>query len=428
MKRILFLLMALMFAITAQSQGEITIGSGTGTTFYVPMYCNYNYSYSQTIYNSSEIIGGTISQIAYYMTSTDARTEDIVIYAGNTTKASFSSSSDYEAIANLTQVFSGLITFNVGWNYITFATPFQYNGVDNLIIAVDKNTGTYSNRSWQSHTSSFVSCLYYYQDNTNIDPTAPDASNKGFGSSRPNTKFVITPNDPGFCFAPSNLAYSNVLTNQATITWDANVNVASYLVEYKTSSQDWADATLFPGISGSTHVITNLNANTQYNIRVTPECTSALSSIISLRTACETITQFPWIEGFEDAFNTVAVAPGNKPAPFCWYIIDSLNTSSYFWKTTTTANSGTNAVYMYGYSTASTSTTATYQNNDWLISPIISLTGGERLNFWAKKSSSSYYPDLLVYAMDVSQSDLNQTASNANFVLVGSIDTLLLTT
>ncbi|MFA6807273.1 MAG: hypothetical protein WCR29_07635 [Bacteroidales bacterium] len=142
MKRILFLLMALMFAITAQSQGEITIGSGTGTTFYVPMYCNYNYSYSQTIYNSSEIIGGTISQIAYYMTSTDARTEDIVIYAGNTTKASFSSSSDYEAIANLTQVFSGLITFNVGWNYITFATPFQYNGVDNLIIAVDKNTGT----------------------------------------------------------------------------------------------------------------------------------------------------------------------------------------------------------------------------------------------------------------------------------------------
>ena len=428
MKRLLFLMIAtIMFAIQGWSQGEITIGSGTSTTSYVPMHCNYDYSYTQTIYSSSEIMGGTISQIAYYMTSTSARTEDIVIYAGNTTKTAFVSNTDFEALANLTQVFSGSVTFNHGWNYITLTTPFLYNGIDNLLIAIDKNTGNYASRSWQSHTSSFASCLYYYQDDNDIDPSAPAASNKGFSSSRPNTRFVITPTDPGFCFAPSNLAYSNVLPNQATITWDANIDVASYLIEYKTSSQEWSDATLIPGISGNTHVITNLNANTQYNIRVTPECTSALSSIISLRTACETITQFPWIEDFENDFNTVAVAPGNKPAPYCWFVIDSLNTSSYYWQRSTSSNNGNGAAYMYGF-TSATTTSSSYNNNDWLISPIITLTGNERLNFWSKKSSSSYYPDLLVYAMDVSAGDLDATASNSNFVLIGQIDSTLLST
>jgi hypothetical protein len=80
---------------------------------------------------------------------------------------------------------------------------------------------------------------------------------------------------------------------------------------------------------------------------------------------------------------------------------------------------------MNGYGSATT-TTATYQNNEWLISPIISLTGNERLNFWSKKSSSSYKPDLLIYAMDVSQGDLNPTASNANFIYIGEVDTNLL--
>ena len=419
--------MAIIFAIGGFSQGEITIGNGTATTAYVPMHCNYDYSYTQTIYTSSEIVGGTISQIAYYMTSTDARIENIVIYAGNSTKSVFASNTDYEPLANLTQVFSGTVTFNQGWNYITLTTPFLYNGIDNLLIAIDKNTGNYASRSWQSHSSSFASCLYYYQDDNDIDPSAPAASNKGFGSSRPNTKFVITPTDPGFCFAPTSLTYSNVLTNEVTISWDANIDVASYLIEYKTSSQEWADATLIPGISGNTHVITNLNANTQYNIRVSPECTSFLPSIITLRTGCGIITQFPWIEGFEDAFNPVSVAPGNKPAPYCWYIIDSLNTGTYFWKTSSTARSGSKSIYFEGYGSATT-TTATYQNNDWLISPIISLTGNERLNFWSKKSSSSYKPDLLIYAMDVSQGDLNPTASNANFVYLGEIDTNILST
>ena len=427
MKKLLFFLMAIIFAIGGFSQGEITIGNGTATTAYVPMHCNYDYSYTQTIYTSSEIVGGTISQIAYYMTSTDARIENIVIYAGNSTKSVFASNTDYEPLANLTQVFSGTVTFNQGWNYITLTTPFLYNGIDNLLIAIDKNTGNYASRSWQSHSSSFASCLYYYQDDNDIDPSAPAASNKGFGSSRPNTKFVITPTDPGFCFAPTSLTYSNVLTNEVTISWDANIDVASYLIEYKTSSQEWADATLIPGISGNTHVITNLNANTQYNIRVSPECTSFLPSIITLRTGCGIITQFPWIEGFEDAFNPVSVAPGNKPAPYCWYIIDSINTSSYFWKTSSSAYNGSKSIYFEGYGSATT-TTATYQNNDWLISPIISLTGNERLNFWSKKSSSSYKPDLLIYAMDVSQGDLNPTASNANFVYLGEIDTNILST
>ena len=414
--------MAIIFAINGFSQGEITIGSGTSTTSYVPMHCNYDYSYTQTIYNSSEIMGGTISQIAYYMTSTSARTEDIVIYAGNTTKTAFVSNTDFEALANLTQVFSGSVTFNQGWNYITFTTPFLYNGTDNLIIAVDKNTDSWSSRSWQSHSSSFTSCLYYYQDGTDIDPNAPAASNKDFSSSRPNTRFVITPTDPGFCFAPSNLAYSNVLTNQATITWDANLNVASYLIEYKTSSQEWSDATLIPGISGNTHVITNLNANTQYNIRVTPECTSALSSIISLRTACETITQFPWIEGFESDWVS-PVSPGDKPAPNCWIVVNKGGTTSsdyyastdFWWKYTSSTSSHSGSGHASCYTDYGIN-----NHNDWLITPQIALTGNERLRFWAMRSSSTTTePDEISVFISDENTILDTTGMGQNGNLTG---------
>ncbi|NCC17309.1 MAG: hypothetical protein EOM29_00005, partial [Bacteroidia bacterium] len=234
------------------------------------------------------------------------------------------------------------------------------------------------------------------------------------------------------CPAPNGLLANNITTSSADLTWNLT-NATDYTLEYKMSSQsDWSLATSIPNLSTNTYPLQGLNHSTSYDFRVKANCVVGVDESVwntsSFNTSCATITQFPWIEGFENAFNPVNVAPGNKPSPLCWYIIDSLNTSTYFWKTSTTAHSGSNSIYMNGYSTASSSTTASYQNNEWLISPIISLTGNERLNFWSKKSSTSYYPDLLVYAMDVSQGDLDNTASNANFVYIGEIDTNILST
>ncbi|MDY4789605.1 MAG: fibronectin type III domain-containing protein, partial [Bacteroidales bacterium] len=311
MKKQLFFLMAIIFAIQGfTQQGEITIGNGTSTTSYVPMYCNYDYSYSQTIYTSSEIIGGTISQIAYYMTSSTSRTEVIDIYAGNTTKNSFSSTTDYVPLSSLTQVYSGSCTFVQGWNYITLTTPFIYNGTDNLVIAVDKNTGGYSSRSWQSHTASFTSCMYFYQDNTNIDPNSPTTTssyNRGTNSERPNTKFVITPSAPGFCWAPNNLGYSDLTSNSAKISWISDINISSYTISLKTIDQTWEQATLIATLSDTSYILTNLLPDISYDVKVTPVCTTPLSSIVSFTTPCATLS----VPTITEEFNSV-------PPSRCW--------------------------------------------------------------------------------------------------------------
>lgn len=414
--------MAIIFAIGGFSQGEITIGSGTSTTSYVPMYCNNSFSYTQTIYTSTELPGGTIYQIAYYMTSTSSRTENIVIYAGNTIKTSFASASDYEALTNLTEVFNDTITFNEGWNYITFTTPFLYNGVDNLIIAVDKNTGTSSSRSWQSHTASFTSCLYYYTNADNILPSSPIATSKSTGSARPNTKFVITPTDPNFCYSPENLTSSNIGHNFATIKWSFINNVSSYKIEYKTTSQTWTDATIVSGITDTTYTFSNLNSDTQYDVRVSPECTSFLSSLISFKTACTYITQFPWNEGFDNAWTTTAVNPGNEKAPStCWLNVNA-NSSSYLWKKPSTSTipayvrTGTGSAQLYGLNNAM---------SDYLLTPVFTLTGNQMLKFYGKGySTSTNYPEhLWIKLYDVTTNgDFSSLADTANFITIGFID------
>ncbi|MBP6429173.1 MAG: choice-of-anchor J domain-containing protein, partial [Bacteroidales bacterium] len=233
------------------------------------------------------------------------------------------------------------------------------------------------------------------------------------------------------CPAPNGLLANNITTSSADLTWNST-NASNYTLEYKMSSQsDWSLATSIPNLSTNTYPLQGLNHSTSYDFRVKANCVVGVDESVwntsSFNTSCATITQFPWVESFENAFNTIAVAPGNKPSPFCWYIIDSINTSSYFWKTSSSAYNGSKSIYFEGYGSATT-TTSTYNNNDWLISPVITLTGNERLNFWSKKSSSSYKPDLLIYAMDVSQGDLNPTASNANFIYLGEVDTNLLST
>ena len=433
MKRILFFLIAIIFAISAQSQSEIIVGSGGTGNALSPINYYYSYSYSQMLYDQSSLVPGTISAIKFkYSSATGVLADPVVVYMKNTTKTSFATTADFDSVG-LVQVFSGSVTSATGWVTIQLSTPFVYDGTGSLLIAIDNNTGVDNGGStsyWNNSPTTDYKTINAYSDTYNTDPLSPNgnSASKARLQYLPVLSVIITPDDPNVCFSPSNFNYSNVVSDGVQLSWDLDANVSSYSIDFKTSAQTWAEATTVSGITGTTYSITNLVSNTNYNVRITPECVTALSSSLNFRTSCGVISEFPWIEGFEETWNTAAVAPGNKVAPSCWLNIDSLNTASYYWQTISTAKYGSKAAYMYGAGFASTNATATYQNNDWLVSPVLSLTGGERLNFWSKKSSTSYYPDLLIYAMDVSAGDLDATSSNANFVLVGSVDTLLLTT
>lgn len=126
-----------------QPGGEVSIGSGSSSTYYIPVFESYRYSLSEQIYTADEVGGaGVINTIAFYSSANKTITRSIDIYLKNTEKTEFSNSTDWENVSTLCRVFSGNVSFSTsGWTTINLTTPFEYDGVSNLLICVDDHTG-----------------------------------------------------------------------------------------------------------------------------------------------------------------------------------------------------------------------------------------------------------------------------------------------
>ncbi|HTO16973.1 MAG TPA: hypothetical protein VLZ83_14485, partial [Edaphocola sp.] len=207
----LFLLTGMLnlIGLTTNAQSNISIGSGTSKSIYYPNYYLYDYSYTQTVYSAAELIaGGGISTgmitKVYYKPTSVAPTEkwrDWVIYMGNTSQDGFNSIGDVIPVGNLTQVFSDTIintTIANSWIEITLSTPFLWDGSSNIVVAIDENTPSYGNSpNWAGFTATLISGslnrgVYFYQDGTNILPSAPSAGFSGVSNSIAQIQFMWT--------------------------------------------------------------------------------------------------------------------------------------------------------------------------------------------------------------------------------------------
>ncbi|WP_053991358.1 T9SS type A sorting domain-containing protein [Mangrovimonas sp. TPBH4] len=183
MKKTTFLWTIYFFLLTFFANAQISIGDGVGTTSQLPVSSCYNYSYSQQIIYQTEINSiGEITSLSFYFNSSageNSNSSDWTIYLGHTAKSAFSSATDWEIIDNLTQVFSGTVSYpgNGNWIEIVLDTPFNYNNADNLLIAVDENELDYdcANSCRMTSATSYRS-LYYETDGANPDPSTFNGS------------------------------------------------------------------------------------------------------------------------------------------------------------------------------------------------------------------------------------------------------------
>ncbi|MBO7540058.1 MAG: fibronectin type III domain-containing protein, partial [Bacteroidales bacterium] len=178
--------------------GDVTVGSGTTTTYNIPVNNLYCYTYSQQIFTAAEL-GGTAQTITaisfqYAYSTAMTRKTSCVIYLGHTSQATFSGTANYVPLANLTQVYSGTLNCSQGWNTFTFSTPFNYNGRDNLVLAVDDNSGSYNSSTYtfNSHSAS-NKCIYFYHDSYNPNPSNPTSAGaySSLYSYRNNVRFTM---------------------------------------------------------------------------------------------------------------------------------------------------------------------------------------------------------------------------------------------
>ncbi|MCD7920846.1 MAG: hypothetical protein LUG27_00065, partial [Clostridiales bacterium] len=209
-RRVLALMMSLFLAVSGlviSSPVEVMAAAGTETvtigdessntsSYYMPYVIYYNNGLSESIYTADQIgTAGTIEEIAYQAASASSyTTTSVMIYMGHTTKSTFSNNSDWVSADDLTLVYSGSPTLGTtaGWESVTLDTEFEYNGEDNLVIAVAKKASGYSSSLRYYYTSQSGSVtLYRYSDNYSNYGEISDTTSGAMSAYLPNLQLTM---------------------------------------------------------------------------------------------------------------------------------------------------------------------------------------------------------------------------------------------
>ncbi|MBR5921831.1 MAG: fibronectin type III domain-containing protein [Bacteroidales bacterium] len=404
--------------------GNMQIGNGTTTTYQLPLNNYYNYSYTQQIFLASELSGpATINDIAfeYSYSSPSTAKSNVSIYLGHTNKSSFSSTSDTVNPANLQLVYTGPMNCQQGWNTFNFTSAFQYNGTDNLVVAIDDNSGDYDNSSYTfyAHNAGATRSMYFYSDTYNMDPTDPASSGASSSttSSRTNIK-ISTPCDYTVtCIAP-NVYVSDATENSLTVNWAPGNNESSWEVEYNSSTDStWVSQGT---VTNAPYTINGLQPNTLYNIRMRSVCGGGEFSnwvTVSERTACAPIAAVPYMENFDSWTGATTTSVSDNNLPYCWSYFNEGTSTSYsgypiIYASATYAASGSNSMRFYTYTTA-----GTYDDQTAILPPVDVTTlpiNTLQLTFDARQNSTSY-PFVLEVGVMTDPTDIN------TFMLVSTI-------
>ena len=364
-----------------------SIGNGTATSGQLPLHNFSEYSYTQQIFLAEEMNGATeIRNISFqydHHTATSAKT-NVNIYLGHTLQNSFSNASQYIPLSDLQLVYSGSLNCTQGWNTFTFTTPFQYNGTENLVVAVDDNSGAYNNRGYECvfnvhSTGNERRSLMYHSSLANPDPSNPNSTNinSNYNSClRNNVIFGIACNDSISCIAP-NVYIVSGNESSVTLDWAPGNAENTWEIVYSDNDSNW---TSVGNITSHPYTLTSLNNDTPYHIRIRSICGSEHSewNNILYTTSCSVIG-VPYSEDFENA-------PGSGSGNMipCWYAKTSYTSSVYPYTSSSRHHSGNYSVYFSGSSS----------QYSYLVSPLLNdnvVMDYLQIRFWAYKSYSTFY-------------------------------------
>ena len=249
MKKKLLLIMLILVNMVTYAQ-EISLGTGT-TTGGAPVNPYFRNSFCQQIFTQQEINAagpGVITALKFYGSdlSTFSNTPNIKFWIGHTNKSSYSSTTDWISVDDLTLIHDGTIDRNDGVTTITIPSGFNYNNIDNIVIVGFKEATSGDagiNSRFYTYTGGASTVL-----SKNID--SPSATNPHstldnyqsivgtVSATKSRITFVgLVPSSAPLC-PTVNTPVANA-TNIAilpTITWAASNNATSYNIKIGTTT------------------------------------------------------------------------------------------------------------------------------------------------------------------------------------------------
>ncbi len=240
----------------------------------------FSYSYVQQIYPKQEVnasAAGNITGLSFYLdpSATINDSSNWTIYLGHTSKASFTSNTDWVPVAQLTQVFSGTVSKSGNKVEVVFTTPFAYNNTDNLVIAVKENSPSIDINNFDEVFRVYPylqnSTLVYKGDRAVVDPASPP------GGIRVDYKSAVTISGltanltPGcpFVISPANNAQFVPLS--PSISWQSVMGANSYRISLGTTPGG-TDVINHQTVNGTGYNLSPsivLNNDTNYYLKVT---------------------------------------------------------------------------------------------------------------------------------------------------------------
>ena len=239
---------------------RIVIGSGSATNTFLPFHNFYNYSLTQQIYTADELGAASVIQsIGFYKNNTIECTRNLDIYMVSTNKSSFSSTTDWIPVTSNDLVFSGTVTFaDNDWTDIELTNLFNYDGVSNVAIIVDDNTGSYESSTTFLAYSASNQSLRIYSDGVDYDATAPSYT----GNLETNKNQIrVLMSAPTSCMKPSGVTVNYTNGTTAVVSWNTTANTSNI----KVNGNQISNVT-------SPYTITGLSLATNYAVQVQANC------------------------------------------------------------------------------------------------------------------------------------------------------------
>ena len=408
--------MAMFFAIGLKAQETSlsdTVAFPNENQGTVPISTSFNYSYSQSIYQSSEVSAGVLSHIDWYLNENNqnaTRTINIEIYLAEVPQTSFATNT-FVPTSQLTQVYSGPVTLSgTGWFGVDFQVPFVYTGANNLVVGVKASMGSYFFMYFGVGTELpdySTRSLYTGSDYQVVTPENPSGV---YSNTRvPSAIFTRLPEGASVCLPVQDLVFSNTDQTSTRASWsNPNGEGTTFTVSYRLPQGEFVTVGT---TSDTTFEITGLTSSTVYEVQVVANCgedQQAYPTIESFNTACAPVESFPWSEDF--ATNFVQGSIGGTVPHHCWINVNG-GSSAYRWGGVATRSS------LMGYF----STSETTANSDWLIFPAMEFTGAEAITFSIDKDNASDRVMFDVYYLDVTNGDMTSEADTTNFTYLATI-------
>ncbi len=373
-------------------QEPVQAGSGTNLSAYAPMYSAYQYGYAQQLYTASEDLNNTamdINALAFQYAGTGTTTRTIDIYMLHTTETSVAA---WIPMTNAHLVFSGDVDLHPdmsagGWITIPLDSSFQYDGMSNLLVAIyTHNSTSLSNvtgdKNFRCTNVSGMTRYLYNTGSAGYDPLDVTSLSAGTASAnRPNIRFIHC-NSNSTCAAPL-MTIADVMNDNVTVEWHPGYQENTWELQYKPLA-DMAWISVGTLTSGSTYTITNLQSNTDYQVRMRSICTDTSAWVTeSFHTVCYPFATVPFTEDFENATGSGA---GNFVP--CWTTLTNYTSAyPYTSNSTTYTHSGTYGTYFYATSAYYTLAASPRFDNSVRMDSL-------QIRFWAKKSSAAYFMEV----------------------------------